>query len=187
MNLVDAKHDVNFKAPNDKQFNPFIAYANGRDIFDELRTWELKLEKGKLTLSNEVGANYDIGEVGETVQRLSLAFFQFKQPYLVLEFMDEVRVYSYDLESGELKFLITFKDLNCVTLFYSRALSKSSLQLAAIRPNEGIITGELNMSNGVFKMDIVQPCSDTDQLRIHRFGLTVTNQLKIEVVSVNES
>ena len=92
MNLVDAKHDVNFKAPNDKQFNPFIAYANGRDIFDELRTWELKLEKGKLTLSNEVGANYDIGEVGETVQRLSLAFFQFKQPYLVLEFMDEVKI-----------------------------------------------------------------------------------------------
>lgn len=187
MNLVDAQHDVNFKAPNDKHFNPFIAYANGRDIYDELRTWELKLEKGKLTLSNEIGANYDIGQVDGGVERISLSFFQFKQPYLVLEFENEARVYSYDLESGELKFLMTLNDLNCVSLFYSRALSKSSLQLAAIKPNEGVIIGELNLGSGIFKMDIAKAYSDTDKLRIHRFGLTVTDQLKIEVVSVNES
>lgn len=187
MNLVNAKHDVNFKAPNDKPFNPFIAYANGRDSYDELRTWELKLEKGKLILSNEFGANYNIGDVEGIVKRISLSFFQFKQPYLILEFEEEARVYSYDLETQELRFLISLKGYNCISLFYSRAMSKSSLQLAAIAPKQGVCVGELNMTNGTFMMNVVEAYSDTDKLRIHRFGLTVTDQLKIEVVSVNES
>ena len=193
-----ASHDVNFKAPHDQPYDPLTAYANGRDIFNELRTWELKVVKGKITLNNEVGATYDLGEAMKRIVRCSLAFLRFTQPYIVFEYEDgESRFYHYDLVSKELIFKLAFKDYRYMSLFYSRASFKDKLLLTALQPKKGVkigekdryevMVGEVDIEKGTLRLEVVKSYPATNDLQIHRFGLTITDQVKIEIVSVSES
>lgn len=191
-------HDVSFKAPHDQPYDPLTAYANGRDIFNELRTWELKVVKGKITLNNEVGATYDLGEANQRIVRCSLAFLRFTQPYIVFEYEDgESRLYRYDLVNKELTFKLSLKGYKDMSLFYSRASFKDKLLLTALQLKTAVklgdedryevMVGEMDMENGTLRLDVVQSYPATHDLQIHRFGLTVTDQVKIEIVSVSES
>ena len=189
MDLSVDDENLKFLSPLDQTYSPFSAYAKGRDIYQELHSWELKLVKNELILSNEVGAKYNLAELTEDgLVRITLAFFQFEIPYFALEYDSGVtRLFKYNLVEQELTHLLELTHYKNLSLFYSRAVQKDKIMMAAILPDEGVVLGEFNVEQSTFKFDPVKRYSNTEQLRIHRFGITVTNQLKIEVASLDES
>lgn len=189
MELSIDNENLKFLSPLDQTYSPFSAYANGRDIHQELHSWELRLDKNELILSNEVGASYNLGALTEDkLVRVTLTFFQFETPYFALEYSNGVtRLFKYNLVERELTYLLELTHYKNLSLFYSRAVQKDKIMMAAILPDEGVVLGEFDVGQATFNLDLTKKYSNTEQLRIHRFGITVTNQLKIEVASLDES
>lgn len=174
--------NTSFKPPLDKPFNPYISYAVGWDVYQEVQTWTLKCDKGHVTLSNEIGAHYDIGETTKPLKRCSLAFLQFKTPYMTLEFEDEVRLYSFDLNTREWAFKFTMNGYRDVALLYQRSLHRDALMFAGVKidnPTQAVM-GYIDLLT--HKLKVEDTTNGMNEVQLKRFGMSSDNRLQLELV-----
>lgn len=178
---------LSFAAPNHRPYEgPFIAYALGRDIFGDMQEWKLFVDLGNLYLSNEVGAKYELGELDSSVVHLSMAFLQFDKLYIILDFNDgSSRFYRYDLETKTLTTVMDLQGLTTVCIAYCRQYDADNLIVVGVKAGEGICTGMFNGQTSELGYTVTTKQS-TENLKVHKIGLSTTKQFLIESVVVKE-
>ena len=172
-----------FDIPLDKPYDPLRAVCLGASLTSATVKWTLDVSTGIIILRNDVGVEIALGRLTKAIKRCSLAFKDHRNPYFILEYMDETKtLFSYDRLTNHLKsHPIDFTDYRCVSIFYNKAICRSGLVVSAIG-KDGIYRGTISGDSLAIKN--INPLSNTTKLEIQRFGLDTENKLVTELAEV---
>lgn len=170
-----------YQSPLDKDFDPLISRCNGRNAYGNLVEWELSVKDLKITLTNDLGANYQLGKLAKPARSCSMAFLDFVDLYFVIEYLSgETVIFSVDLHEGVANSCdVEFGKYKSVSITFNKAFCRKGLVVAAIGA-DGVYRGTLIDSE--LSLELVEPLENSSKFRIHRFGLNTTNALSIELV-----